>query len=441
MKKGLKLVTIGGGSSYTPELVEGMIKRIKDGRLDVREFWLVDVEEGSEKLRIVSELARRMVKKAGVDLPIYTSLNRREAIVGADFITTQFRVGFLEARINDERRAYHYGLIGQETNGVGGFSKALRTIPVILEICKDIEEICPDAWMVNFANPSGMVTEAVLRYTRVKCIGVCNKAFLYKTFAAEVLGCSYQDITLDLAGLNHFFFIKGIAYQGEDRFREVFDIYKTNANEKIAKIQKSRMPVALMDAMQAIPNPYLEYYFLKDETFDSFKHDADTVGTRGEVVRQLEHDLFQKYESQFLDEKPEELSKRGGAFYSDVALDVIDGIANDRHNIQYVNILNHGTIPELPEDASIEVSCEVSSQGATPVFHHTLNMMETAMICLQKSFERLTIECAKEGDYDKGLMALTMNPLIFDAKKAEAVYVDILQGNAAYLPEFQWYFK
>ena len=166
MKEGIKIVTIGGGSSYTPELIEGFIKRHDE--LPVKELWLVDIEEGKEKLEIVSNLARRMVKKANIDMKIYSTLDRREALKDADFVTTQFRVGQLDARIKDERIPLSHGLIGQETNGAGGLFKALRTIPVVLDIIKDIKELCSDAWLINFTNPAGIVSEAVFRYTNFK---------------------------------------------------------------------------------------------------------------------------------------------------------------------------------------------------------------------------------------------------------------------------------
>ena len=184
----LKIVTIGGGSSYTPELIEGFIKRYDE--LPVTDIWLVDIEEGREKLEIVGSLAKRMVEKSGLPIKIHLSLNRREALKNADFVTTQIRVGLLDARIKDERIPLKYGVIGQETNGPGGLFKALRTIPVILEICKDMEELCPNAWLINFTNPAGIVTEAVLRHTSIKkVIGLCNLPIHTKINIAEMLGC------------------------------------------------------------------------------------------------------------------------------------------------------------------------------------------------------------------------------------------------------------
>lgn len=439
--KDLRIVTIGGGSSYTPELVKGLIQRKKEGILDVKELWLVDIEAGKEKLNIIADLARRMVKAAGTEIEIYATLDRREALKGANFVTTQFRVGGLDARIADERRAYNFGLIGQETNGVGGFSKALRTIPVILEICRDIEELCPDAWMINFANPSGMITETILRYTKVKAIGVCNRAFTFKILISKILECSPEKVEMDLIGLNHFFFINDITVDGKSRFEEVHSVYKRNANEEAGKIQKTELPVELMDAIHSIPNAYLDYYFMKNKTYEKFVRDAETVGTRGEVVRALEAELFRKYSQPDLYTMPKELEQRGGAYYSDAALDVIDGIVNDKNNVQYVNIQNKGVLPYLSDDAVIECSCRIHRDGATSTVQKETNTLEKAMISLQKSFEQLAIECGVEGNYDKGLMALCINPLIFDAYKARDVLKDLLEGNQEYLPQFGSYFE
>ena len=439
--KELKIVTIGGGSSYTPELVEGLIRRKKAGILNVKEFWLVDIEEGKKKLEIIAALAKRMVESSGVDMEIHASLDRREALKGADFVTTQFRVGKLDSRIEDERRAYRFGLIGQETNGVGGFTKTLRTVPVILDICRDIEEICPDAWLVNFANPSGMVTEAILRYTKVKAIGVCNRAYTFKILISKILECDPEKVHMDLIGLNHFFFINDITVDGISYFEKVHTAYKLNSNEEARKIQKTDLPVELMDAIQSIPNAYLDYYFMKDKTYEKFVKDADTVGTRGEVVQKLEAELFQKYEKAEVHTKPAELEQRGGAYYSDAALDVIDGIANDRNNVQYVNIQNQGALPYLSDDAVIECTCLINKDGAKCIAEKETNALQKAMISLQKAFEQLTIECAVEGSYDKGLMALTINPLIFDAYKARDVLADLLEGNRQFLPQFRSYFE
>lgn len=197
-KSPLKLAIIGGGSSYTPELVEGVLKRLD--RVPVKEMHFVDVEAGQEKLEIIEALTRRMVEKAGADITIKASLDRRAAIENADFVMTQFRVGGLQARANDERIPLKYDVIGQETTGPGGFAKALRTIPVILDICKDIEELAPNAWMLNFTNPAGLVTEAVQKYSKVNTIGLCNVPVSMKMMIAEMMDCLPEKLSLECAG-------------------------------------------------------------------------------------------------------------------------------------------------------------------------------------------------------------------------------------------------
>ncbi|MCL2388239.1 MAG: 6-phospho-beta-glucosidase, partial [Defluviitaleaceae bacterium] len=209
----IKIVTIGGGSSYTPELIEGFIQR--HDKLPVSELWLVDIEEGKEKLEIVTNLGRRMAKKAGVPMEIKSTLNRREALSGADFVTTQMRVGLIDSRIKDERIPNSLGLIGQETNGAGGAFKAFRTIPVILDIVKDIQELCPNAWMLNFTNPAGMVTEAIDRYTDYKkAIGLCNVPIGMANNFAKLMKADLSRLRLEIAGSNHFIFVTNVFVDG-----------------------------------------------------------------------------------------------------------------------------------------------------------------------------------------------------------------------------------
>ena len=222
MKEGLKIVTIGGGSSYTPELMEGFIRRQKE--LGIREIWLVDVEAGRKKLEIVGELAQRMWDASGYTVRVHRTLNRREALKDADFVTTQFRVGQLEARIKDERIPYSYGVLGQETNGAGGIFKALRTIPVILEIIEDMKQLCPDAWLINFTNPSGMVTEAVLKHSGwERCIGLCNVPVIAMQKEYEAIGYRREDLIYQYAGLNHFHWHKVFDHSGHDITEKLID--------------------------------------------------------------------------------------------------------------------------------------------------------------------------------------------------------------------------
>ena len=231
MNRAIKVVTIGGGSSYTPELMEGFIKRYHE--MPISEFWLVDVAEGAEKLGIIFNLCQRMIKKAGVPIQLYQTLDRRDALPGADFVTTQFRVGQLEARAKDEKIPLSHGVLGQETNGAGGLFKALRTIPVVFSIIKDIEELCPNAWLINFTNPAGLITEAVHRHTDFRrFIGVCNVPVGMKMFARELLRCDEKaEVKMDLFWLNHMVFMQDFLIDDESNMEQLLAEVTRESNQ------------------------------------------------------------------------------------------------------------------------------------------------------------------------------------------------------------------
>ncbi|MGL5902646.1 MAG: 6-phospho-beta-glucosidase, partial [Cetobacterium sp.] len=294
MEKRLKIATIGGGSSYTPEIIEGFIKRAAE--LPIKEIALVDIEDGKEKLEIVGKLAKRMVEAAGLDWKITLTLDRRAALKDADFVTTQFRVGLLEARIRDERIPLSLGMMGQETNGVGGMAKALRTIPVILDICKDIEELCPEAWLINFTNPSGMVTEAVLNNTKVKCIGLCNVPVGMKKAVEEVLGS--DDFIFHAVGLNHYVWGKHVYYKGRDVIEEILpklllsDKFNPKNIDSTPWIEEQIKEVGMM------PCPYHKYYYMRGDMLTKQLKDYENHKTRAEFVKEVEDKLFEIYKDE-----------------------------------------------------------------------------------------------------------------------------------------------
>ena len=283
-KRGLKIATIGGGSSYTPELIEGFIKRY--GELPVKDIYLADIEEGREKLSVVSALAQRMADQSGCDIRIHPTLDREEALKDADFVTTQFRIGQLEARIRDERIPLRYHVIGQETTGAGGFANALRTVPAALDLCRDIERLCPDAWLINFSNPSGLVTEAVLNHTKVKAIGLCNAPIGMQNDVAKLLGCPSEDVYCDFAGINHLFWVQKVMVRGRDATKEVIErVVKEGKAGKLANIPDIDFPESFIRSLGMLPISYLKYYYLADQMLEECIKDAETKGTRGEVVR------------------------------------------------------------------------------------------------------------------------------------------------------------
>lgn len=435
-KRGLKIATIGGGSSYTPELIEGFIKRMAS--LPVKDIYLVDIEAGRKKLEIVTNLARRMVQKSCADLQVHATIDRREALKDADFVTTQFRVGNLDARIRDEKIPLRYQKIGQETTGAGGFAKALRSIPVILDICKNMEELCPQAWLINFANPSGILTEAVLNHTAVKAIGLCNCPINMINDMAEKFACPVEDVFCDFVGINHLIWAKRVLVHGQDVTMEaIHKICSDSAKEIMANIPEIHYDPVFLKSLGMVPVSYLKYYYMQPEMLAECIKDAETKGCRGEVIKKVEKELFDLYKNPELDQKPPQLASRGGARYSDAACSLIDSIYNNKKDIQTVNVLNCGTNADLPYDAVIERNCVIDADGAHPLHIGHTPLAIRGLLQNVKAYEQLTIEAAIYGDYNKALQALTIHPLVNSASTARSILDDILAESEAYLPQFQ----
>ncbi|PCD06984.1 6-phospho-beta-glucosidase [Peribacillus simplex] len=436
MKNGLKIVTIGGGSSYTPELIEGFIKRYDE--LPVREIWLVDINKGNQKLEIVGNLAKRMVEKAGLPIDIHLTLNRREALKDADFVTTQFRVGLLDARAKDERIPLKYDVIGQETNGPGGLFKGLRTIPVILEICRDMEELCPDAWLVNFTNPAGMVTEAVLRYSNIKkVVGLCNVPIGMRMGIAKALDVEPDRVQVDFAGLNHMVFGLDVYVDGKSVKDKVINALGNPENEMTMKnIAGFAWDRDFIKGMGIIPCGYHRYYYKTDEMLAEEKESSATNGTRAEVVQQLEKELFELYSDPELNVKPAQLEKRGGAYYSEAACSLINSIYNDKRDIQPVNTRNNGAIASIPDESAIEINCVITKEGPRPIAIGDLPVAVRGLVQQIKSFERMAAEAAVTGDYHKALVAMTINPLVPSDTIAKKMLDEMLEAHKEDLPQF-----
>ena len=436
MKKGLKVVSIGGGSSYTPELVDGFIKRYDEFPLN--ELWFVDIEAGREKMEIVAALAKRMVAKAGVPIEIHTTLDRRAALKDADFVNTQFRVGLLDARVKDERIPLSHGVIGQETNGPGGLFKGLRTIPVILDIIKDMEELCPDAWLVNFTNPAGMVTEAVFRYTNwKKFVGLCNVPIGVESMVAEMLDVEHKRVRTDFVGLNHMVFGRRVYVDGVDRTDEAIKKLARPSEEMTKKNEDAvKWQPDFFEAMGLVMCPYHRYYYKTDQMLEKAIKDFKANGTRAEVVKQVEAKLFEKYKDPNLDIKPPELDERGGAHYSDAACNLICSIYNDKGDIQYVNTLNNGSIPFLPNDVAVEISSIVTKEGPVPIAVGELPIAAQGLIQSIKSFERVAAEAAVSGDYKTALLAMVINPLVPGDEIAKVILDEMMEAHKEYLPQF-----
>lgn len=459
-KRPVKIATIGGGSSYTPELVEGFIKRYDE--LPIKELWLVDIEEGKEKLEIVGAMAQRMVKAAGVPMTIHLTLDREEALKDADFVTTQFRVGLLDARIKDERIPLSHGIIGQETNGAGGMFKAFRTVPVILEIVEDMKRLCPNAWLVNFTNPSGMVTEAVIKYGKWdKVVGLCNVPISCRKMVGKALDKNEEELFFKFAGLNHFHWHRVWDVDGTELtdkaiqklYVENDGLRKFGANATRAKEEEEKAAKRAADAGVAniknisfvaeqiqdlgyLPCMYHRYYYITDDMLEDEIADFKENGTRAEVVKRTEAELFELYKDPNLDYKPEQLTKRGGTYYSDAACELINSIYNDKRTTMVVSTQNKGALTDLPYDSVAEASAIITAAGPMPISWGTLKPAARGMVQIMKAMEETTIEAAVTGDYGKALHAFTINPLVPSGQIAKTLLDEMLIAHKKHLPQF-----
>ncbi|AYJ39715.1 6-phospho-beta-glucosidase [Lactiplantibacillus paraplantarum] len=432
----LKLVTIGGGSSYTPELIEGYIKRRE--QLPIKEIWLVDIEAGMEKLKIVGAMAQRMVKAAGLDWEVHLTLDRQAALKDADFVSTQFRVGRLPARIKDERIPNYYGLIGQETNGAGGIFKAFRTVPVILDIVADMKRLCPQAWLINFTNPSGMITEAIRTYGHWdRVIGLCNVPVMAMLSEPELIGKTLDQLTYKFAGIDHFHWHRVWDESGQEVTMTIID--------KLFGDNDAGLPTNIFDvpffkdqlaAMRMIPCGYHRYYYRQEEMTAHGLAEYRENKTRAQQVTQIEEELFELYRDPELDYKPKQLAERGGAHYSDAACEAIASIYRDKKTHMVVSTLNQGSVPDLPSDHVVEVSAQIGAAGAVPMAFGHFQPAERGWLQLMKNMELVIVEAAVTGDYGLALQAFTMNPLIPSGATAKRVLDELLIAHQAYLPQF-----
>ncbi|PEC60666.1 6-phospho-beta-glucosidase [Bacillus wiedmannii] len=437
MTKGIKIVTIGGGSSYTSELMEGFIKRYEE--LPISEMWLVDIEDGKEKLEVVGKMAQRMWDASPYDVKVHLTLDRREALKDADFVTTQFRVGLLNARIKDERIPLSYGMAGQETNGAGGIFKAFRTIPIILSIVEDMKELCPNAWLINFTNPSGMVTDAIIRYGKwEKVIGLCNVPVNAMIAEPELIGKNLDELIYTFAGLNHFHWHRVKDLTGNDVTSEIIDKLYDGDSGIPSNIFDVPFFKEQLKQMNMIPCGYHRYYYRYDEMLEHLleEYNDSNVGTRAQQVKQTEAELFELYKDPNLNYKPEQLAKRGGAHYSDAACETIASIYANKNTHIVVSTKNNGAVPDLAPDDVVEVSAYIGAAGARPIAFGTLQPAERGWLQVMKNMELCVEEAAVTGDYGLALQAFIINPLIPSGETAKRVLDELLIAHKRYLPQF-----
>jgi 6-phospho-beta-glucosidase len=419
---GLKIAVVGGGSTYTPELVDGIARR--STRLTADELALFDIDP--IRLQVVGGLADRMLRRGGWSGKLTVTGNRDEALDGADFVLIQLRVGGQQARLVDETLPNEFGTIGQETTGPGGFAKALRTVPVLLEIAEQVaQRSAKDAWIVDFTNPVGIATRALLDEGH-RAIGLCNVAIgLQRRFAAK-FEVSADDVELEHVGLNHLSWERAIRINGVDRLPELLESDPEGLADMVGA------PVAAVSALGALPSYYLRYYYSTEEVLREQRDGHH----RAEEVMQIEHDLLELYRDPKLDTKPELLDHRGGAFYSEAAAQLIASLHDGRGDVQVVDTYNRGALPDLPDDVVVEVPARITRAGAEPLQLAPLAPDMHGLVEAARGYEELTIKAAVSGDRRDGLRALAANPLVPDWDTAEKLLDALLSANREYLPRF-----
>lgn len=418
----MKLTVVGGGSTYTPELVDGFA-RLRDV-LPLEELVLVD--PATDRLEPVAGLARRIFARQGHDGRIVTTSDLDRAADGADAVLLQLRVGGQAAREQDETWPLECGCVGQETTGAGGLAKALRTVPVVLDVADRVRRASPHAWIIDFTNPVGIVTRALLRAGH-KAVGLCNVAIgLQRKFAA-LLGVAPAEVHLDHVGLNHLTWETAVRLGGPEG-KDVLPDLLAGHGDTIA--EDLRLPRPLLDRLGVIPSYYLRYYYLHDKVVEEMR----TRPSRAAEVAALERELLTLYADPALDEKPALLARRGGAHYSEAAVDLAAALlGGEGSTYQVVNTFNRGTLPFLPDDAVIEVQAAVGPRGATPLPVPSVDPLLTGLMANVAAYEDLALDAALHGGRDRVLRALLAHPLVGQYEYAEALTDRLIAHNREHL--------
>ncbi|MGA2503663.1 MAG: 6-phospho-beta-glucosidase [Anaerolineales bacterium] len=428
----MKVTVIGGGSTYTPELVNGFISRAD--QFPLTELWLMDID--AARLEIVGGFASRMVAAGRSPFKVVLTTDQRKAINGASYVITQLRVGQMEARRRDEYLGKRHGLVGQETTGVGGMAKALRTVPVILKIAEDMCALAPGALLVNFTNPSGLVTQALSDYARnVPAVGVCNVAITTKMMIVDQLQLATgkhidpKSAELSTLGLNHLSWHRGFRVDGEDVWFQVISGYI----ETLKSDPDPEWDPHTIEVLGMIPNSYLQYYYATDKKLAA---QENWPPSRAEEVIEIEKGLLAEYANPALQEPPADLMLRGGAYYSTVATQLLNAHYNDLGETHIVNTRNNGAVRDWPSGWVLEMPAKVSRKGVEPLPAEPLPPVCFGLVAQIKAFELLTIEAAINGDRNAAYQALLAHPLGPKADKIPEVLEDLLETNKPYLPQF-----
>ncbi|WP_407553136.1 6-phospho-beta-glucosidase [Streptomyces sp. Pv4-95] len=414
----MKLAVVGGGSTYTPELIDGFA-RLRDA-LPLTELVLID--PAADRLELIGRLARRIFAAQGHPGRITWTHDLDAGIDGADAVLLQLRIGGQAARDQDETWPLECGCVGQETTGAGGLAKALRTVPVVLDIAERVRRRNPDAWIVDFTNPVGIVTRALLTHGH-KAVGLCNVAIGFQRKFAALLGVSPDQVELEHVGLNHLTWERAVRVGGENVLPHLL------ATHGDAVADDLHMPRTLIDRLGVVPSYYLRYYYQHDEVVRELR----SKPSRAAEVAAIEKQLLDMYADPALDEKPELLGKRGGAYYSEAAVALTSSLLRDTGDVQVVNALNNGTLPFLPDDAVIEVPATVGATGAAPLPVRPLEPLYAGLIANVTAYEHLALEAALKGSRDRVFNALLSHPLIGQIDYADRLTDELIAHNREHL--------
>ena len=424
----MKIAIIGAGSSYTPEIVEGLLR---SAAFAPPEVFLYDLPEGRRRTETICALAHRMAEKAGVSATFTVAVELAQALDGCRFVVSQFRVGLMQARVHDERFPLSLGLLGQETTGAGGFCKAMRTIPAVLQLARAMEARCPDAWLINFTNPSGIITEAVLRHTSIRCVGLCNVPYNMRVDAARMLGAPVERVRVRMTGLNHLSFVTEVFLDGRPVLQRLIGEGRFDARV-VQNVPVEDGMRELAATLGLIPSPYLQYYYFEREMLAREREEAETVGTRGEQILAMQDELFALYRDPALREKPRQLEKRGGAYYSTVATALMEALLSPAGTEMTLCCRNGGALPELDADAVVEVNALADESGVRPLAAGPLPPAVRGLVQSVKAYESLTVEASVEGSRSKAINALMHHPLIHGYRNAVAVVDDLIRTFPQY---------
>ncbi|MFD4395219.1 6-phospho-beta-glucosidase [Kitasatospora sp. NPDC058478] len=423
----LKLAIVGGGSTYTPELIDGFA-RLRD-TLPIGELVLID--PAADRLELIGGLARRIFAKQGHGAVVTTTVDVEAGVADADAVLLQLRVGGQAARNRDETWPLECGCVGQETTGAGGLAKALRTVPVVLDIAEKVRRANPDAWIVDFTNPVGIVTRA-LRNAGHKAVGLCNVAIGFQRKFATHLGVDPELIRLDHVGLNHLTWERGVTLldaPGSATGREVLPELLAAHGKAIA--EDLHLPQPVIERLGVVPSYYLRYFYQHDAVVEELK----VQGSRAAQVAEIERQLLEMYADPALDTKPELLGQRGGAFYSEAAVQLIAALlgTGGGTSVQVVNAPNNGVLPFLPDDAVIEVPAEVDANGVRPLPQRAVEPLYAGLIAAVTAYEHLALDAALHGGRDRVFDALLAHPLVGQLELADQLTDRLLAHNREHL--------